>query len=312
MITRRIIGSLALATALLITGGCEKQPLSPVSSNSSGTRFGARTVAADGPILCFNNAALDTCYPTAGYCPCPETEIPYEVQAGSQVTMNWHAEPQAGTEIRSYRWALDIADVTDETPRIDEATDLSHWSAPSLTATSATLGPWNSGDSHRLYAEVTDSQGFKSLGIVRFNVVAATSNPPDCSAAVAHASTWPPNHKFVPVTISNVTDPDGDPVTITVTNVTQDEPLQCAGDNTCPDATIENGAAKVRAERLGSGNGRVYTIWFTATDSHGLSCEGSADVRVPHDQGHGHSCIKDDRVVNSLGPCGDGVQASRE
>jgi hypothetical protein len=36
---------------------------------------------------------------------------------------------------------------------------------------------------------------------------------------------WAPNHQFVPIAIMGVTDPDGDAVTITVTGVTQDEPV---------------------------------------------------------------------------------------
>ena len=38
----------------------------------------------------------------------------------------------------------------------------------------------------------------------------------------------PPNHEFVKVPIEGVTDPDGDPVAITITGITQDEPLDSA------------------------------------------------------------------------------------
>jgi hypothetical protein len=37
----------------------------------------------------------------------------------------------------------------------------------------------------------------------------------------------------------------------------------------------------VRAERKGNGNGRVYTIYFTASDGRGGSTPGQAKVRVP-------------------------------
>jgi len=49
---------------------------------------------------------------------------------------------------------------------------------------------------------------------------------------------------------------------------------------------VPPGGAKayVRAERAGGGNGRVYTIYFTATDGRGASCQGSVKVSVPHDQ----------------------------
>jgi len=128
---------------------------------------------------------------------------------------------------------------------------------------------------------------------------------PLCDQAKAVPTTlWPPNHKLVPIGIVGISDPDGDPVTITVTGVTQDEPLDGAGDgNTCADAVLENGAAQVRAERSGGGDGRVYTIAFTATDGRGGSCDGFVEVSVPHDQGRGHASVKGALVVRSLGPC---------
>ena len=137
-----------------------------------------------------------------------------------------------------------------------------------------------------------------------------TNRNPDCSGASASVAVlWPPNHGLAPVTVTGVTDPDGDPVTITVTGVTQDEPLNAQGDgNTCPDAVIQGDSASVRVERSGApkqrGNGRVYTIAFRAEDGRGGSCEGTIDLCVPHDQGSGNVCVKDALVVNSLGPCG--------
>jgi hypothetical protein len=161
---------------------------------------------------------------------------------------------------------------------------------------------------------------------------------PDCSSAhAAIARLWPPDHRLVPVEIVGVTDSDGDPVTIVVTAVTQDEPLNQEGDGgTCPDAVIVNGTAQVRAERSGTGNGRVYVISFTATDGRGGSCNGSVVVCVPHDQSQhlldlvpprGHpgasrrptqrldaaACVDDGQNFNSLGPCAsaDGIASRR-
>jgi hypothetical protein len=74
-------------------------------------------------------------------------------------------------------------------------------------------------------------------------------------------------------------------VTITVTGVTQDEPVNEKGDgNTYPDAVIANGNAQVRAERSGTGNGRVYVISFTANDGRGGFSNGSVVVYVPHNR----------------------------
>jgi hypothetical protein len=89
----------------------------------------------------------------------------------------------------------------------------------------------------------------------------------------------------VPVEIVGVTDPNNDNVTITITGVTQDEPVTGLGDgDTAPDAVIQGNKVLLRAERAGGGNGRVYRVSFTATDSNGASCSGSVTVSVPHDR----------------------------
>lgn len=130
--------------------------------------------------------------------------------------------------------------------------------------------------------------------------------PPDCSTAAPSVDTvWPPNHKLVGASIVGVIDPDGDPITITPTGVSQDEPTQGASSgNTSPDATLTPLA--VRAERNGNpktpGNGRVYHIGFTASDGQGGSCTGMVMVCVPHDQGQGKACIDEGALFNSLAP----------
>ena len=154
------------------------------------------------------------------------------------------------------------------------------------------------------------ANNLQSAVVVLNGTVVNTNQPPVCSNAVACQPTlWPPNHSYHEVEICGVTDPEGDPVTITVTSVTQDEPVNGIGDgNTCPDARIVDGRASVRAERTGSpgvpGNGRVYTIHFTATDDEGASCDGTVSVCVPHDQREiDLTCVDDGQDYNSLGPC---------
>jgi hypothetical protein len=115
------------------------------------------------------------------------------------------------------------------------------------------------------------------------------NQPPD--VADAHPSIdclWPPNHKFVDITILGVTDPDGDLVSITITGITSDEPTAsikgAGGDKHAPDADgVGTDTASLRAERSGTGNGRVYEITFVASDGKGGETEGSVTVCVPHD-----------------------------
>jgi hypothetical protein len=112
----------------------------------------------------------------------------------------------------------------------------------------------------------------------RWNFGILLDRPPVCtSAAASPPAIWPPDGRLVPVTIGGVTDPDGDPVTVTATSVAQNEPGH--------DSAITSSGASVRATRLGEGSGRVYTISFTASDGRGGSCSGAVRVTVPHDQG---------------------------
>ncbi|MEV4643171.1 hypothetical protein AB0J80_38125 [Actinoplanes sp. NPDC049548] len=132
------------------------------------------------------------------------------------------------------------------------------------------------------------------------------NHPPVCTAVKADTTElWPPNHKFVTVRLSGATDPDGDATSLAVTTVTQDEALDGTGDgDTAPDAARVTGApdqVKLRAERSGTGDGRVYRVSFTVTDSKGSTCFGTVTVGVPHDQGHGPAIDTTSVVVNSFG-----------
>ncbi|HET8945343.1 MAG TPA: choice-of-anchor L domain-containing protein [Candidatus Polarisedimenticolia bacterium] len=134
----------------------------------------------------------------------------------------------------------------------------------------------------------------------------ACNRPPECD--VAHSTSielWPPNHKFVTVSIAGLTDPDGDSLNTRIVGISQDEPLRGNGDgNTCPDGKgVGTGSASVRAERSGTGDGRVYRIAFTASDGKGGQCAGSVRICVPHDQRPGHVCGDDGPVIDSTGPC---------
>ena len=122
------------------------------------------------------------------------------------------------------------------------------------------------------------------------NFLVRANQPPDTSGAYADKDClWPPNHKFVNVNILGVTDPDGDPVTITIDSITSDEPTASdkgsGGKKHSPDASgVGTDTASVRAERSGKGDGRVYQINFTANDGNGGIALGSVEVSVPHDK----------------------------
>ena len=91
---------------------------------------------------------------------------------------------------------------------------------------------------------------------------------------------------MVDVNILGLTDSQGGPAEITITAITQDEPVNGLGDgDESPDgAGVGTSTAQVRAERSGLENGRVYNIRFIARDDIGARCEGSVDVYVPHNK----------------------------
>jgi hypothetical protein len=105
----------------------------------------------------------------------------------------------------------------------------------------------------------------------------------------------------VNVAVGGVTDPDGDRVATTITAITQDEPLGGGQGSTCPDATaVETATASLRAERQGTGDGRVYHVSFAADDGRGGRCTGSVTVCVPRDQA-GEPCVDQGPLVDSTG-----------
>jgi hypothetical protein len=130
----------------------------------------------------------------------------------------------------------------------------------------------------------TDSGGafVEDTFLVTVNI---PNNAPVCLDASADPLTvWPQDKEFHPIHILGVTDPDGDPFTIVIDSIFQDEPV---GKNKfSPDGIIDAETAWVRAQRAGKGDGRVYHISFTASDGLGGLCTGEVLVGiVPHDQG---------------------------
>ena len=115
------------------------------------------------------------------------------------------------------------------------------------------------------------------------------SNPPPVisGVAVAPAQLWPVNHKFVDVTVAYAVSDNCGTVT-TALSVTSNEPIGGASaDGLSPDwIVMDTHHVKLRAERTGSGSGRIYTIMITATNSEGGMSSSTVDVVVPHDSGN--------------------------
>lgn len=113
--------------------------------------------------------------------------------------------------------------------------------------------------------------------------------PPVITSISASPDTlWSPNHKMVDVTITTTCVDICDPHPVCrIVGVTSNEPEDAHGDgDTEPDWQITGDLIlKLRAERAGGGNDRVYTIEVECTDRSGNKTTATVEVTVTHDQG---------------------------
>jgi hypothetical protein len=125
---------------------------------------------------------------------------------------------------------------------------------------------------------------------IKVNVIDSTA--PIIVPMPSQTILWPPNHRMVDIWIqANASDNSGGPVMLSAV-VSSNEPIDGLGDgDMSPDWTEpviyqELGiiTLQLRAERSGSGNGRIYTIKITATDSSNNSSMADVKIIVPHDQ----------------------------
>ena len=125
-----------------------------------------------------------------------------------------------------------------------------------------------------LYDDTTPLRSSDHDGLVLF----IDATPPQISVSDP-ASLWPPDHKYQSFSVSGFVSSVSDngallPVeSVYITKVTSDEEEDAVGGgdgSTTDDIVIENyNTVKIRAEREGSGNGRVYSIYVAAQDQSG-------------------------------------------
>jgi hypothetical protein len=125
----------------------------------------------------------------------------------------------------------------------------------------------------------------------RFETAVVDTTPPQLTLSASPSVLWPPDHKFVPVTITVTTsDACDDHPAIRLVSITSNEAADAGGSgNISPDI---QGAAfgtddrqfLLRAERSGQGAGRVYTITYEAKDGSGNATTSAVTVTVPKSQ----------------------------
>jgi len=118
-------------------------------------------------------------------------------------------------------------------------------------------------------------------------------NPPVVTCDVTENSLWPPNHQLVNVGLTATVTDDcdqnvvigGGPNGTGVAVYSDEQDLDVGSGNFSPDAkNIGLGTLRLRSERAGPINGRVYLIVVQATDASGKTGFCTETVTVPHDQ----------------------------
>jgi hypothetical protein len=143
---------------------------------------------------------------------------------------------------------------------------------------------------HVIQLQATDAAGNSTTATTTHTLVDVT--PPIINSTSPSQDTlWPPDHRLVRVGVDvdatdNCAGSGGGGVQCHVTHVTSNEPINGPGDgNTRWDWEIVGPlSVKLRAERAGPGNSRIYTVWVSCADASGHTRIGSTNVTVPHDQ----------------------------
>jgi uncharacterized repeat protein (TIGR01451 family) len=138
----------------------------------------------------------------------------------------------------------------------------------------------------------TDAAGNTSTANQTVTVIDNT--PPVITLNGNNPSLWPPDHSYqtfaVTDFVASVSDNCGGVSVsdVVVEKATSDEVEDGDADgSTSNDIVIAANCRSVqlRSERSGSGDGRVYTITFRLTDTHGNVTRATANVVVPHNTG---------------------------
>ncbi|MDQ6418435.1 hypothetical protein RB620_03195 [Paenibacillus sp. LHD-117] len=119
---------------------------------------------------------------------------------------------------------------------------------------------------------------------IALTIYPADSIPPELSLEADPATIWPPNNKMVPVQVNvNAVDHESGIASVKLVSITCDEPI-AEGDVQGAEFGTDDREFSLRARRLGTGDGRTYTITYMVTDKAGNIATASVEVLVPHNK----------------------------
>lgn len=138
-----------------------------------------------------------------------------------------------------------------------------------------------------LHYSATDDVGLTTS--CTSSVTVEDTTPPNITSVTATPDMlWPPNHKMAAVTVqvdaSDIC--DGGTSECKITAISSNEPINSSDDgDTAPDWEITGPlTVNIRAERSGTGTGRLYMLDVTCTDQQSHGTVSSTTVTVPYEQ----------------------------
>jgi hypothetical protein len=204
------------------------------------------------------------------------TNLECEGSGGRLVGISAQVADPAGLAM-SVVWAVDGVPVqTNDVP-----------AAAPATASFVTLSAFLTVGQHTVVVSAANTSGASSSCSTTIGIV-DTLPPVIVSASASPNVLWPPNHKWVPVNISIVATDICSSATCRIRSVRSDEESKGHRPRGTGQWSITaDTSLNLRAERLGNGDGRTYTITMECTDAAGNTSTREVIVSVPHDQGKG-------------------------
>jgi hypothetical protein len=147
---------------------------------------------------------------------------------------------------------------------------------------------------HSIALRVTDQIGVFDTS--ELQVTVRDSTPPGIGLFASPLVLWPPNHRMVPIDVSwqvtDLCDENPSVALIAVSSNESDEAPgpgdgQTYGDIAGADIGTADTGLMLRAERSGSGPGRIYELLYRASDATGNMMPAFGIITVPHDAGLG-------------------------
>ncbi|NQX64230.1 OmpL47-type beta-barrel domain-containing protein [Paenibacillus qinlingensis] len=205
--------------------------------------------------------------------------LAYQDTTAPTTTSNVYGEVKNGWYHSDVQVNLSAADVDTGVSKIEYRLDQSSvWQTYAGPIQVATEGL------HTLYYRSTDGAG--NVEVPHSLPIHIDKTAPLLSVQLNKTTLWPANHKMVSISATLSSSDAGSGVaSIILSSISSNEPNN--GDDIEANIGTTDTSFKLRAERLGSGSGRIYTVTYTITDQAGNQKNTSATVTVPHDHsGH--------------------------